>query len=158
MVITDSNSTRKAISMSIDTMGRVQVAAKIESLEDLFGVASGKLREDQVRRVEVDDALIDTGATSLSLPTHRIAQLGLRPFRSRKARTSAGIVDVQMYDTVRLTVQGRECHLDVSEVPDDCPVLIGFIALEALDFLVDPINQRPIGNAQHGGEHMIDLF
>jgi hypothetical protein len=37
-------------------------------------------------------------------------------------------------------------------------VLIGQIPLEALDFVVDPIGQRLIGNPEHNGEHMIDIF
>ena len=42
-----------------------------------------------------------------------------------------------MYDAVRLTIQGRNCTMDVMEVPDDVPVLIGQLPLEHLDFVVD---------------------
>jgi predicted aspartyl protease len=144
--------------MGIQTMGKVLVTAKVESLEDLFQVDRGTLPDDQVRRIEVDDALVDTGATILSMPTRLIRQLGLRPVRSRQARTAAGIVTVQVYGTVRLTIQGRECPIDVSEVPDDCPVLIGQIPLELLDFVVDPVGQRLIGNPAHGGEHILEMY
>jgi hypothetical protein len=44
------------------TMGRVQVAARLENLEDVYKAARGALPADQVRAVEVTDALIDTGA------------------------------------------------------------------------------------------------
>jgi hypothetical protein len=63
-----------------------------------------------------------------------------------------------MYRAVRLTIQGRDCICDVAEIPDDCPVLVGQIPLEALDFVVDPAGQRLIGNPEHGGEHMIELY
>jgi hypothetical protein len=63
-----------------------------------------------------------------------------------------------MYSTVRLTIQGRECVCDVVEVADNCPVLIGQIPLELLDFVVDPIGQCLIGNPEHGGEHILDLY
>jgi hypothetical protein len=63
-----------------------------------------------------------------------------------------------MYATVRLTIQGRECALDVGEIADDLPVLIGQVPLELLDFVVDMKNQRLIGNPEHGGEHMMDVF
>jgi clan AA aspartic protease len=144
--------------MEVDTMGKVLVTAKIESLDDLFQVERGQLTDDQVRRIEVDNALVDTGATILSMPRRLIQHLGLRPFRTRQARTAGGIVSVQIFGSVRLTIQGRECHTEVSEVPDECPVLIGFIPLEQLDFVVDPPNQRLIGNPEHGGEHMIDMY
>ena len=70
----------------------------------------------------------------------------------------SGTVEFGMYGMVQLTVQGRDCFVEVAEVPDDCPVLIGQIPLESLDFVVDPVNQRLIGNPEHGGEHMFDMF
>jgi clan AA aspartic protease len=144
--------------MRTATMGKVIVTARIDNLHDLFDVTRGMLQPDQVRGVEVTDALVDTGATSLSLPKRLIDQLGLRPVRTRTARTSAGTVTVQMYGVVRLMIQGRDWNGDVTEVPDDCPVLIGQLPLEGLDFVVDPINQRLIGNPEHGGEHIIELY
>src|SRR6185437_4152038 len=61
--------------METATMGKVLVTAKIENLQDLYDVARGLLKE--VRRVEVTDALADTGAMMLSLPKALIQQLGL---------------------------------------------------------------------------------
>lgn len=58
---------------------------------------------------------------------------------------------------VRLTVQGRDCAVDVSEVSDKCPMLTGQIPLELLEFVVDPMGQRLIGNPAHRGEHMIEM-
>jgi clan AA aspartic protease len=111
---------------------------RIENLEDLFNARRGKLDPSDVRAVEVTDALVDTGATLLSVPRRLIEQLGIERFQTRRARTAAGVVEFDVYGTVRLTVQERECRIDVAEVPDDCPVLIGQIALEQLDFVVDP--------------------
>ena len=144
--------------MESSVVGKVIVAAKIENLEDLFAAKKGTLSPDQVRTVEVPDALIDTGATMLSLPAKLIAQLGLERLRTRRARTAAGIAEFGVYSTVQLTVQGRDCRLDVAEVSDDCPVLIGQLPLENLDFVVDPVGQRLIGNPAHGGEQMIELY
>ena len=42
--------------------------AVIESLDDVYRVQRGEIPQAQVRRVEVADALVDTGATGLSLP------------------------------------------------------------------------------------------
>jgi clan AA aspartic protease len=144
--------------MRTETMGKVIVTAKIENVYDLHDVSRGSLSPDKARAVEVTDALVDTGATTLSLPKRLIGQLGVQPVRTRTARTSAGRVTVQMYGIVKLTIQGRDWSGDVAEVPDDCPVLIGQLPLEGLDFVVDPINQRLIGNPEHGGEHIIELY
>jgi len=144
--------------MEIQTMGRVAVPARIENLEDLYDAKRGRISPDKVRRVEVQDALIDTGATMLSLPGKLIGQLGLRRHRTHTARTTAGIVSFGVFEPVRLTVQGRECVIEVTDVPDDCPVLIGQVPLEVLDFVVDTKGQRLIGNPDHGGQHMFDMF
>jgi predicted aspartyl protease len=139
-------------------MGKVIVTAKIENVNDLFNASKGLLPPEQVRSVEVTDALVDTAATTLSLPKRLVVQLGLQPMRTRQARTSAGLATVQMYGIVRLTIQGRDWTGDVIEIPDECPVLIGQLPLEGLDFVVDLINQRLIGNPAHGGEHILELY
>ena len=144
--------------MEIATMGKVVVAAKIESLADLVRSNAGDISADNVRAIEVDDALVDTGATMLSLPAKYIQALGLKRHRTRTARTTAGLVSFGVYEAVRLTILDRDCVVEVCEIPDDCPPLIGQIPLEALDFVVDPNGQRLIGNPDHGGQHMIDLF
>lgn len=144
--------------METATMGKVIVSAKIENDADLVAVGAGRLRPDEVRSVEVADALIDTGATNLSLPRRLIEQLGLQKRRTRNAKTPASMVEFSIYSPVQLTVQGRQCALEVAEVPDICPVLIGQVPLEMLDWVVDPKRQRLIGNPDHGGEQMMEMF
>ena len=138
--------------METDTMGRVTVTAKIQNLGDLYLVEIGHLPADQVRSIEVADALVDTGASILSMPKRLIEQLGLRPIRTRTAMTTTGITTVNVYGTVRLTIQGRDCPTD------ECPVLIGQIPLESLDYVVDMRGGRLIGNPAHGGEQMLEMY
>ena len=144
--------------MEIVTMGKVTVPARIESLQDIYLAQSGALPPEQIRAIEVADALVDTGATLLSLPRRLVQQLGLKRTRTRTARTAAGIVQFGIYDAVRLTVQQRDCVVEVAEIPDDCPVLIGQLPLEGLDFVVDTAGGKLIGNPDHGGKQMIDMF
>ena len=144
--------------MGIETMGKVLVAAKIENLGDVYDLRRGRMTQEQVRSVDVDDALVDTGATLLSMPKRLIQQLGLDPLRTRRVRTSAGNIDIHVFSAVRLTIQGRDCISDVTELPDDCPVLIGQIPLESLDFVIDLPNRRLIGNPEHGGEHILEMY
>jgi predicted aspartyl protease len=140
------------------TMGRVVVSAKMENIADCVEVMRGTKKPEEIRTLVVDDALVDTGATTVSMPKRFITQLGLLPLRSRPARTAAGSRMVQIYGGVRLTVQERECNCDVQEVADDCPVLIGQVPLELLDFVVDPKGQQLIGNPLHGGQQMIEQY
>ena len=113
---------------------------------------------DQVRHVEVPNARIDTGATFISMPKSLIDQLGLKQVEAKAARTVTGFVNFGVYEPVKLRVQGRDCEVRVTEVAESCPVLIGFIPLEMMDFVVDSKNQRLIGNPDHGGEWMIDMY
>jgi predicted aspartyl protease len=142
--------------MGNDSMGKVIVPAVLDNLDDLFAANKGALPADQVRRIEVSDALIDTGATGLLVPSRLIAQLGLEPIRERTAKTIAGRTALRVFRAVRLSVQGRDCISDVAEIPDDCSVMIGQVPLELMDWVVDPKRQRLIGNPEHGGEHMIE--
>ena len=144
--------------METDTMGRVLVEAMLESLKDLWALEQGLIKPDQVRRIIVPDALVDTGATMLSLPTCMIRQLGLSKSWTRQVTTSKGTSNADVYSSVKLTIKGRECPMDVLEVPDDVPVLIGQIPLEYLDFVVDPQSRSLIGNPAHGGEQMYEMY
>src|SRR4051794_14191764 len=119
--------------MSVATMGKVLVTAKLENIGDIELRERGLIPPEQVRAIEVTDALVDTGATGLLVPKRLIAQLGLRQYRTRPTRGIGGAVQMPMYGTVRLTIQGRECPMDVGEIDDSLPVLIGQIPLEALD-------------------------
>jgi hypothetical protein len=48
-------------------MGRVTVAATIENVTDLYLAEKGLLPADKIHRLEVSNALVDTGATHLVL-------------------------------------------------------------------------------------------
>ncbi|MGO8752081.1 MAG: aspartyl protease family protein [Thermoguttaceae bacterium] len=144
--------------METSTIGRVTTEATIENLGDLYNANHGLLPPDQVRRVVMSDALVDTGASLLSLPSRLIRHLGLERVRTRRVTSSAGPVEVGLYESVRLTIQDRFCSTDVLEVPDDVPVLIGQIALESLDLIVDPVQRRVSGNPAHGGELIYEMY
>ena len=141
-----------------DAMGRVLTEATIEKLRDVWDAERGMLASDQVHRLLVTDALVDTGATLLSLPTRLIRQLGLAKTGRKRVTSSKGSGEADMYEAVRLTIQGRTCTMDVMEVPDEVPVLIGQLPLEHLDFVVDLRSRTLIGNPAHGGEHVYELY
>ena len=148
----------KAASPEPETMGRALTEATIENLKDLWDQERGLMPADRVRRIVVPDALVDTGATLLSVPIRLIKQLGLAKTGSRHVSSSGGPAEAGMYEAVRLTIQGRSCTMDVMEVPDTVPVLIGQIPLEHLDLVVDPRNRVLTGNPAHGGEHVYELY
>ena len=144
--------------MKPNTASRVVTEATFENLKDLWEIKQGLRPPDQARAVTIPDALVNTGATLLSLPTSLIRRLGLSRVSSKRVKSSIGLAEAGLYEAVRLTIQGRTCTMDVMEVPDGVPALIGQIPLVHLDFVVDPRSQSLIGNPAHGGEHIYELF
>jgi predicted aspartyl protease len=144
--------------METEQMGRVLTAATIENFGDLWAAKQGHIAESDVRRIDVPDALVDSGATLVSIPTRLIKHLGLENTGSRRVTSSTGGGEANMYSAVSLTIQGRTCTMDVMEVPDNVPVLIGQLPLEHLDFVIDMKKHELIGNPAHGGEHVYELY
>ena len=144
--------------METEMMGRVLTKAKIENIKDLWASESGLRRQEDARSLTVLDALVDTGATLLSLPTRVIQQLGLTRTGSKRVTSSSGPTVANMYEAVRLTIQDRSCTMDVLEVPDSVPILIGQIPLEHLDLVIDMRSHALVGNPAHGGEHVYEMY
>lgn len=139
-------------------MGRVTVVARVENLEDVYAASRGGIAPEAIRAVEVAEALVDSGATQLSMPRSLLEPLGLTYLRTRRAITAAGPVDARVFGTARLTIQGRDCPVDVTELPEGCPVLVGQIPLEGMDFVIDLPSRSVIGNPAHGGEQVLELL
>ena len=124
---------------------------ELANLTDLNLAEAGFIEPEAVRCVTVEDALVDTGATRLSLPTPLIEYLGLTPVESAKAVTSNGIVDRTIYSTVRFTVLERKGTLEVTDLPENVPVLVGHMVLELLDLCLD-IRKGLTYNPDHDNE------
>ena len=139
-------------------MGRVLTEATIENIIDIWDVQRGVIPTEKARRVNVSNALVDTGATTLALPTDLIQQLGLVKSYEKQAISSQGMDSVSIYSAARLTIMDRFCTVDVIEVSNDVPVLIGQIPLEMLDLVVDLQSRKLIGNPAHGGEQVLELY
>jgi len=139
-------------------MGRVTATAVVSNIHDFYRHHLGEIAEGEVRKFEIAEALVDTGASNLSLPKSMIAALGLFPMKKRRVMTVAGVQDVAIFGAVDLRIDGRNCTCDVTEIPDECPVLIGQVPLQLMDFVVDPKRHRIIANPAHNGEWIMDLF
>ncbi len=138
-------------------MGRTSEKVKVENYGDIFNVALGTLDEGQVRTAEVD-AVVDTGATYLCLPPTVIEQLGLLYSHTRDVKTANGSVQRRVFKGADVTIQGRNEQMSVMENDEDTPPLIGYLVLEALDFVVDPKGEHLIPNPEHDGEWVADLY
>jgi len=138
-------------------MGRVMVKIQAENATDVVRAAAGEIPQNRVRRIEID-ALVDTGATLLCLPKSQIDELGLTLREIRRATTANGDVDRGIYQVVNLTLLGRTCSIDVMELPEGTPPLVGYLALENLDLVIDPKSQNVMPNPAHEGKFVMDLY
>jgi predicted aspartyl protease len=141
-----------------DSMGRVTTRIRVENLEDLWAARNGRIKKEDVRRVDIMEALVDTGCTMLALPKRYIDLLGLEKSREKNVVTTAGVRTASIFDAVRLTIMQRDCVVEVVEVPDIVPALVGQIPLEAMDLVVNPLAGTLTGNPAHGGEQILELL
>lgn len=140
-----------------EQMGKTKVVAKIENHFDVMLARKGMKKQEEIRSIEIE-ALIDTGATTVCLPGRMIEELGLEEVGKRKVNMATGKNEITVYGPVQLTIQGRECRVDVFELSGDVQPLIGYVPLEWLDLLVDPKNGRLVPNPEHGDELVLDLL
>ena len=124
---------------------------KLANLSDLFLVQVGAMDPEEVRRLTIEDALVDTGATGLCLPTSLIEHLGLTSVGKRTARTANGIVDRTVYSEVEYTLLERSSTIRVTDLPVGSLVLVGHIIMETLDLCVD-MKRGLIYNPAHGDD------
>jgi predicted aspartyl protease len=138
-------------------MGRVIIPIKIENSIDLADANRGYIKDSERRQIGAE-ALVDTGAGFVCLNPALIAQLGLSFLKEIKVDTAHGVSMVKVYRDAILTIMDRSCPIDVVEVSSRHQALVGYLALEALDLVVDPKGAKVIPNPEHGDEMIMDLL
>ena len=102
--------------------------------------------------------IVDTGATLLCLPRKMIEELELEYMRDVKVKTTNGIVSRRIYGGARIFIKDRSATVDVVEIDDNLPPLIGVVPLEVMDFVVYPDKLDLMPNPEHNNEYMLDLY
>lgn len=126
---------------------------KLVNLDDLFFAEESIIKPEDVRQVVVKDALVNPKAKRLSLPQFLIQQLGLTPVRKAKVMIGNEIVERMVYSMVEFTILGRSDSMEVIELPDDSPVIVGYLVMGLLDLCYDA-NRGLIYNPAHGDERI----
>jgi len=134
-------------------MGQVITTITVTNFIDLVMAERGFIGADEVRSVTLDNVVVDTGATLLSLPAPIISQLGLKQVGERDVETSAGIKKGRIFADAQIIVEGREGRFDCLELPEGVSaVLLGVIPMEELGLEPDLKNRRlrvlPMNNQQ----------
>ena len=124
---------------------------RLANLADLILAKEGVIPTEEVRSITVEDALVDTGASRLSLPSPIIEQLGLIPVGRLPSKTANGTVMRTVYSGVEFTIMERSDIIQVTDLPEDAPVLVGHIILEKLALCLHS-EKGLIYNPDHGNE------
>ncbi|MEL6552395.1 MAG: aspartyl protease family protein [Cyanobacteria bacterium J06621_11] len=124
------------------TMGKVVVTLELTNWADEVLADRGFISAAEVRSCTVDKALVDTGASRLCLPADIIEQLGLKKTATIEAQTAMGLETLNLYEGLKLTVEGREGRYDCVELPTGQTPFLGLIPLEDLGLDPDLQNQR----------------
>ena len=132
-------------------MRSVKAIVRIENRKDRILAESGQFSSDQIRQIEIE-GLVDTGATGLNLPISVIEKLGLEKSEERKIRTANGTVVRRLFRDAWITIMNRSCPVNVVELPDDCPALIGVTILEELDLVPNTVKEKLEFNPEHGDQ------
>ena len=88
------------------------------------------------------DALVDTGASIVSVPASLLIDLGVKPAAQHRFRFAQGGVRNMDIGEARIRVDGLETGTLVAFNDEGTPPLLGALALEALFLGVDPVGQR----------------
>lgn len=134
-------------------MGQVITTITVTNRIDRVMAERGFISAEEVRSVILDNVVVDTGATLLSLPARIISQLGLIQVGERDVETSAGIKKGRIFADAQIIVEGREGRFDCLELPEGVSaVLLGVIPIEELGLEPDFKNRRlrvlPMNNQQ----------
>ena len=96
-------------------------------------------------------ALVDTGATYLIVTAEVARALGFDPDETVVSNVTIADgrrIPVPVVGPLQIRFQDRQCKLEAVVLGDQC--LLGFIPLECMDLMVDPVRQRLVGAHAEG--------
>ena len=108
-------------------------------------------------RSVVVDALVDTGATMISLPQDIVKELGLRKMREASVRYGDDRREVKpVYGVVTAKIGERSGDFDVVAEPEGSQPVVGQMVLQQLDLLVDASAERVVPNPRSPDMPMVE--
>jgi predicted aspartyl protease len=140
-------------------MGKVMVEIELVNPIDEGMHRLGHLKANEVRRIKLS-ALVDTGASLLSIPESDLQKLGLPVLREAVSRYANGqTAKRKIYGPAVVHVMGRNGSVSVLAGHPGMPALLGQLPLEELDFMVDPKRQRLVpGHPESPDVQLVEVY
>ena len=125
-----------------NVMGKILTTLSVINRADQWAVDRGLIAPSEIRQVTLRNVLVDTGATTLCLPSETIAFLGLELLKEVEVTTAAGIRKARVFQDAKINLCGREGTFECLELPGGRDALVGVIPLEALGIELDLQRQK----------------
>ncbi|MEM9978505.1 MAG: aspartyl protease family protein, partial [Cyanobacteria bacterium P01_D01_bin.2] len=110
-------------------MGKVLASLTVTNHIDQALAEDKRIPDRQVRTVQLENVLIDTGATALCLPTDVIVKLGLKLLKEVDVATATGLSKARIFQDAKISLCGREGTFECLELPGGRDALLGVIPL-----------------------------
>jgi clan AA aspartic protease len=135
-------------------MGMVHAEITLRNAVDGSQVRKGLISEEKARSITVN-AVVDTGASSIVINEELRQKLGLAITRQRSVKVADGRqVPCKYTEAVEILWKDRDFACTAVVIPGAEHVLLGAIALEGMDLMVNPTTQELIGVHGDNVEHM----
>jgi len=127
-------------------MGLVKTEITLKNVEDKTKAKVGLITAQEIRQMTVN-ALVDTGAWTLVINEATRQELGLEYNGKRKHSNLANgeVCNYDMAGPVEVFWKDRNVVCEAVVLPKAKDVLLGAIPLEAMDLMVNPVNQEVVG-------------
>jgi clan AA aspartic protease len=126
-------------------MGMVYEKITLKNVKDEGNAQKGFIRPENIRTATVM-AVVDTGSMHLVITEELRKKLGLEIQGEKIARIANGLsMNCKMTDAVEVHWKDREMTLPAMVIPGAQKVLLGALALEGMDLMVDPTTQKLVG-------------
>jgi clan AA aspartic protease len=118
-------------------MGKVFTTLTIINRADQIRAEDGTISAEEVRSLTLKNVLVDTGATTLCLPSDAISQLGLKVLKEVDVATAMGIGKARIFRDATISMFDREGTFECLELPGGDDPLLGVLPLESLGLEID---------------------
>ena len=138
-------------------MAKIIQKVKLTNSFHLFAADKGWIKKKEIKSLVIN-MWVDSGAAMVCLPSRMISELGLEKKSEKQIATTSGYVLSSLYSPVTISILDREIELNIMEIPDGVPPLLGSIALEAMNLVVNPRKQIVESNPQLNRKYFIGLI
>ena len=88
------------------TVGKVLAALTVTNRADQITSLRGLIPEGEIRSIALENVLVDTGATTLCLPSEIIEKLGLELLKEVDVATVSGISKARIFQDAKVSLCG----------------------------------------------------